>query len=92
MVKRSASAVWKYFSMFQDWLEIARCNICSQKIRRGPSGATSKKFSNKSLWSHLKSKNKNEHSQAEKERSKETKKRENFKKVRRKILIFLYFV
>ena len=55
-------------------------------------GATSKKISTKSLWGHLKSKHKNEHSLAEKERSKETEKRENFKKARRKILIFLYFV
>ena len=61
--------------MFQDRLEIARCNICSQKIRREPSGATSKKFSNKFLWGHLKSKNKNEHSLAEKDKSKETKKK-----------------
>jgi len=92
MVKRSASAVWKYFTMFQDRLEIGKCNICSQEIRRGPLGATSKKISTKSLWGHLKSKHKNEHSLAEKERSKETEKRENFKKARRKILIFLYFV
>src|ERR1700755_2553793 len=47
MVKRSASSVWEYFTMFQDRLEIAKCNICSQKIRRGPPGATSKKFSTK---------------------------------------------
>ena len=51
MVKRSASAVWKnYFTMFQDRLEIGKCNICSQEIRRGPLGATSKKISTKSLW------------------------------------------
>src|ERR1700755_940589 len=92
MGKRSASAVWKYFKMFQDRLEIGTFNICSQEIRRGPLGATSKKFSTKSLWGHLKSKHKNEYTLAEKERSKETEKRENFKKARRKILIFLYFV
>src|ERR1044072_7857212 len=92
MGKRSASAVWKYFTMFQDRLEIGKCNICSQEIRRGPLGATSKKFSTKCLWGHLKSKHKNEHSLAEKKRSKETEKREIFKKARRKILIFLYFV
>ena len=71
---------------------IAKYNICSQEIRREPVGATSKKISTKSLWGHLKSKHKNEHSLTEKERSKETEKRENFKKARRKILIFLYFV
>ena len=41
---------------------------------------------------HLKLKHKNEHSLAEKERSKETEKNENFKKARRDILIFLNFV
>ena len=78
--------------MFQDRLEVTKCNICSQEIRREPLGATSKKISTKSLWGHLKSKHKNEHSLVEKERSKETEKRENFKKARRKILIYLYFV
>src|ERR1700755_1537554 len=92
MCKRSASAVWKYFTMFQDRLEICKCNNCSQEIRREPVGTTSKKISTKSLWGHLKSKHKNEHSLAEKEWSKETDNRENFKKARRKILIFLYFV
>ncbi|KAL7644972.1 UNVERIFIED_CONTAM: hypothetical protein RMT77_004789 [Armadillidium vulgare] len=92
MVKRSASAVWKYLTMFQDRLEIGKCNNCSQEIRRGPLGATSKKNSTKSLWGHLKLKHKNDHSLAEKERSKETEKKENFKKARRKILIFLYFI
>src|ERR1051325_12014308 len=77
MVKRSASGVWKYFTMFQDRLEIGKCNICSQEIRREPLGATSKKNSTKSLSGHLKLKYKNEHSLAEKERSKETEKREN---------------
>ena len=67
MVKRSASAVRKYFTMFQDRLEIAKCNICSQEIRRGHPGVPSKKISTKSLWGHLKSKHKNEHSLAEKE-------------------------
>ena len=80
MGKRSASAVWKYFTMFQDRLEIGKCNICSQEIRWGPPGATSKKFSTKSLWGHLKSKHKNEHSLAEKERSKETEKKKILKK------------
>src|ERR1700755_555333 len=80
MGKRSASAVWKYFKMFQDRVEIGTCNICSQEIRRGPLGATSKKFSTKSLWGHLKSKHKNEHSLAEKERSKETEKKKILKK------------
>jgi len=80
MGKRLASAVWKYFTMFQDRLEIGKCNICRQEIRRGPLSATSKNFSTKSLWGHLKSKHKNEHSLAEKERSKETEKRENLKK------------
>src|ERR1700755_3686756 len=91
MVKRSASLVWNYFTMFQNRFEIAKCNVCSQEIRRGPPSATSKKFSTNSLWGHLKSKHKNEHSLAEKERSKETEKKENFKKGRRNILIFLYF-
>ena len=92
MGKRSASAEWKYFTMFQDRLEIGKCNICSQEIRRGPLGATSKKISTKCLWGHLKLKHKNEHSLSEKERSKETEKKENFKKARRKILISLYFI
>ena len=78
MVKRSASAVWKYFTMFQDRLEIGKCNICSQEIRRGPLGATSKKISTKCLWGHLKLNHKNEHSLAEKERSKETEKKRKF--------------
>lgn len=78
MAKRSAAAVWEYFTMFQDRLEIGKCNICSQEIRRGPLGATSKKISTKSLWGHLKSKHKNEHSLAEKERSKETEKKRKF--------------
>ena len=44
MAKRSASAVLEFFTMFQDRLEIAKCNICSQNFRREPPGATSKKF------------------------------------------------
>src|ERR1700755_616060 len=80
MAKRSASAVWKYFKMFQDRLEIGKCNICSQDIRRGPLGATSKKFSTKSLWGHLKSKHKNEHSLTERVVKRNRKKGENFKK------------
>ena len=93
MVKRSASAVRKYFPMFQDRLEIGKCIICSQEIRRGPLGAISKKISTKCLWGHLKLKHKNEHSLAEKERSKEPKKKERkFLKSKKKILIFLYFV
>ena len=44
MAKRSASAVWEYFTMFQDRLEIAKCNICSQEIRRLSQGAQSKKL------------------------------------------------
>ena len=44
MAKRSAAAVWEYFTMFQDRLEKAKCNICSQEIKRGPPGASSKKF------------------------------------------------
>ena len=44
MVKRSASAVREYFTMFQNRLEIAKCNICCQKIRRGPPGASIKNF------------------------------------------------
>ena len=51
MAKRSASAIWEYFTMFQDRVKIAKCNICSQKIRREPPGATSKNISTKSLWS-----------------------------------------
>ena len=74
MAKRSDAAVWEYFTIFQDSLEIAKCNICSQETRRGSPGAPSKNFSTKSLWGHLKSKHKNEHSLAEKERSKEQKK------------------
>ena len=61
--------------MFQDRLEIAKCNICSQEIRREPLGATSKKISTKCLWGHLKLKHKNEHLLAEKERSKEAEKK-----------------
>src|ERR1700755_889098 len=86
MANRSASAVWEYFTMFQDRLEIAKCNICSQEIRRGPPGAPSKNFSTQSLWFHLKTKHKDEHSLAEEERSKENIEKAN------KILIFLYFV
>src|ERR1700755_1002500 len=78
MGKRSASAVWKYFTMLQDRLEIDKFNICHQEIRRGPLGFTSKKISTKSLWGHLKSNHKNEHSLAEKERSKETEKKRKF--------------
>ena len=44
MAKRSAAAVWEYFTMFQDRLEIAKCNICSQEIRRGPPGCSIKIF------------------------------------------------
>src|SRR6201990_1792134 len=92
MCKRSASGVWKYITMFQDRLEIGKCNICSHEIRRVPLGATSKKFSTKSLRGHLKSKHKNEHSLAEKERSKETEKKEKILKKQEEksyILIFL---
>src|SRR6201990_2300435 len=91
MVKRSASAIWKYFKMFHHRLEIGKCNICSQEIRRGPLSATSKKISTKSLWGHLKSKHKNEHSLAEKEWSKEIEKKESFKKNKKKNLNFLIF-
>src|ERR1044072_5050306 len=91
MVKRSASAVRKYFTMFQDRLEIGKCIICSQEIRREPLGATSKKISTKCLWGHLKSKHKNEHSLAEKEQSNETEKKRKFLKSKRKNLNFLIF-
>ena len=84
MVKRSASPLWKYFTMFQDWFEIAKCNVCSQEIRRGPPSATSKKFSTNSLWGHLKSKHKKEHSLAEKEQSNETEKQRKFLKSKKK--------
>ena len=77
MAKRSASAVFEYFTMFQDRLEIAKCNICSQKIRREPPGATSKKNFNQIFLEYLKSKHKDEHSLAEKERSKETEKKKS---------------
>ena len=81
MCKRSASAVWKYFTMFQDRLEIGKCNICSQEIRREDLWVLQvKKISTKSLWGHLKLKHKNEHSLAEKERSKATKKEKILKK------------
>src|ERR1700755_2889069 len=89
MVKRSASAVWKYITMFQDRLEIGKCNICSQEIRRGPLGDKSKKFTTKSLWGNLKSKHKNEHSLAEKERLKETEKKRKFLKSKKKNFNFL---
>ena len=76
--------------MFQDRLEIAKCNICNQEIRRVSSGATNKNFSTKSLWGHLKSKHKDEYSLAEKERSKETeKKKKILTKQEKNILIFL---
>ena len=75
MAKRSASVVLEYFTMFQDRLEIAKCNIWSQEIRRGPPGATSKNMSTKCLWGHLKLKHKDEHSLGEKERSKEKEKK-----------------
>src|ERR1044072_6734713 len=78
MAKRSASAVWEYFTMFQDRFIIAKCNICSQEIRF--LGASVKKFSIKSLWGHLKSKHKDEHSLAEKEPSKETEKKKKILK------------
>ena len=91
MAERSASAICEYFTMFQDRLEIAKCNICNQKIRRGPPGAPSKKFLTKFLWRHLKSKHKDEHSQAEEERSKETEKKKKILKKQEKILIFLIF-
>jgi|ERR1044072_3040792 hypothetical protein len=91
MAKRSASAEWNYFTIFQDRLEIAKCNICSQEIRRRPQGATSKKISTKTLWGHLKSKHKNEHSLAEKERSEETEKKRKFLKRKKKYLNFLIF-
>src|ERR1700755_3270135 len=92
MGKRSASAVWKYFTMFQDRLEIGKCNICRQEIRREPLGATSKKFSNKSLWGHLKSKHKNEYSLAERERSKETEKNKKILKKQEEKSKFSYFL
>src|ERR1700755_1999209 len=92
MVKRSASAVYKYFTMFQDKLEITKCNICSQIIRRGSPGATSKKFSTKCLWGHLKSKHKNKHSLAEKERSKETEKKEKILKKQEEKSKFSYIL
>ena len=58
-----------------DRLEISKCNICSQEIRRGPLGATSKKNFNQILMGHLKPEHKDEHSLAAKERSKETEKK-----------------
>ena len=77
MAKRSAAAVWEYFTMFQDRLEIAKCNICSQEIRRGPPGASSKKNLNQIFMGHLNSKHNDEHSLAEK-LSKETDKKRKF--------------
>ena len=72
MVKRSASAVWKYFTMFQDRLEIGKCNICSQILEEDLWVLQVKKFQPNLYGGHLKLKQKNEHSLAEKERSKET--------------------
>ena len=77
--------------MFQDRLEISKCNICSQGIRRGPPGAPSKNFLTKFLWGHLKSKHKDEYSQAEKELSKETEKKENTEKTRKKSYSYILF-
>src|ERR1044072_9194272 len=85
MSKRSSSAVFEYFTMFQDRLEIAKCNICSQKIRREPPGATSKKFQpNLYGVSKIKTQRRTFTSRKEKENIE--------KKQEKKILIFLYFV
>src|ERR1700755_167071 len=91
MAKRSAAAVWEYFTMFQDRLEITKCSICCQIIRRGSPSATSKNLSAKSLWGNLKSKHKNKHSVAEKERSKETERKRKFLKSKKKNLNFHIF-
>ena len=80
MVKKSASAVWNYSTMFQDKLEIAKCNIAVRKLEEDLRVLQVKKISTKSLKGHLKSKHKNEHSLAEKERSKETEKKKILKK------------
>ena len=56
MAKRSAAAVWEYFTMFQDRLEIAKCNICSQEIRREDLLVSQVKNFEPNLYGHLNSK------------------------------------
>lgn len=63
--KRPVSAVWDYFTVVVGREEVATCNICSSEMRRGSAGASSKSFSTKSLWGHLKAKHKDEHCLAE---------------------------
>lgn len=75
--KRAASAVWDYFTVVHGRKEVATCNICYTEIRRGSAGASSKSFSTKSLWGHLKAKQKDEHSLAEGKQAEERKEEEN---------------
>ena len=79
--KRVASAVWDYFTVVHGREEVATCNICYTEIRRGSAGASSKSFSTKSLWGHLKAKHKPEHSLAEGKQAEGMQKKEKKRKM-----------
>ena len=49
---RIGSIVWEHFDVNSSEHEIAICNLCDAKIRRGAAGAKSKSFSTKSLVAH----------------------------------------
>ena len=62
------STVWEYYRVKIGGSTVAICKICDAEIRRGKVGSSSKNFSTKSMWQHLSSTHKDEHSAAIDER------------------------
>ena len=71
MSNQARSAVWDYFDVTNPADDVATCNLCNAKVRRGAGGSKNKSFSTKSLWTHLKSKHKEEHGLAQEQQTKQ---------------------
>ena len=79
MAKRDVYSVWDYYTVAHGHPEVAECDLCSIKIKRGATGAPSKKISTESLCTHLQSKHKDEHSSAIESKTLEAEKKEKKK-------------
>ena len=71
MSTQAKSAVWDYFGVTNPGDDVATCELCNSKIRRGSAGSRNKSFSTKALWSHLKSKHKEENALAQEKQEKQ---------------------
>ena len=61
---RIMSPIWEFFSVDSTNEEIAICDTCGAKLRRGKPGSKPNSWSNASLWKHLKGKHAEEHDEA----------------------------